>query len=206
MLTIQNLLHSLSLFSLDKDSQILNAIKFAYDTHKDMKRDNGNSYLEEHIYPLTNNVLLHFPSNPNLKLLIIVSLLHDVLEGTDVKKEEIHNQFGEEVYNLVNVLTKTVEEDSNENSDEVKSILNQQYLNRVCQGGHLALTIKLEDRLQNLQSTPIDVALKRRNKYVRYVTETPIQFFPLIDMLKSDIRYKELMDIELIRLRKILEI
>lgn len=204
MLLKEQLLQLLSSSSLDSDIDILNALKVAYTVHKSEVRENGHSYLEEHIYPMTQNVYNSYQNQKSLKVLLLGTILHDTLESSEISNVTILNGFSNDVIDIVTNLTKTKEENEDSNSDSLKSLLNHQYIRRIMQCSNEVVIIKLEDRLSNLQSTSKEVVLKRISKYIRYVGETPDQFYPLADIAKTHIDYRKLIGYEVERLRKIL--
>ena len=80
-------------------------IKKAYDyakaNHKDQKRMSGEEYI---IHPLSVAYIL-----ADLKLddsTIASALLHDVVEDTEITHEDIVNEFGEEIAEMVEGVTK----------------------------------------------------------------------------------------------------
>jgi guanosine-3',5'-bis(diphosphate) 3'-pyrophosphohydrolase len=80
---------------------VLKAYTFAKIKHADQKRLSGESYI---IHPLSVANIL---SEINLdEETICAAILHDVVEDTDVSKEEIANEFGEEIANMVDGVTK----------------------------------------------------------------------------------------------------
>jgi (p)ppGpp synthase/HD superfamily hydrolase len=74
------------------------------------------------------------------------ALLHDVIEDTETKAEEIKNEFGEEVLNGVLALTKKRELKKEERmADSLK---------RIKQTGKEIACVKMADRITNLQAPP----------------------------------------------------
>ena len=77
------------------------AYKFALKAHKDQKRDSGDPYL---IHPVAVADIL-----TDLKLdsaTIATGLLHDTIEDTHATYETIRSEFGQEVADLVEGVTK----------------------------------------------------------------------------------------------------
>jgi (p)ppGpp synthase/HD superfamily hydrolase len=79
-------------------------------------------------------------------LAIQCALLHDVIEDTETKAEEIKNEFGEEVLNGVLALTK--------NSELAKEERMADSLKRIKQIGKEIACVKMADRITNLQPPP----------------------------------------------------
>ena len=80
---------------------ILKAYNFAKSKHDDQKRLSGESYI---IHPVHVAAIL---SDINLDdATICAALLHDVVEDTDVTREELENEFGKEISDMVDGVTK----------------------------------------------------------------------------------------------------
>ncbi len=81
---------------------ILKAYHFSNDNHKEQKRLSGEDYI---IHPLhVANIL----SQINLDdATICAALLHDVVEDTDITKEDVIREFGEEIAGMVDRCYKT---------------------------------------------------------------------------------------------------
>lgn len=82
-----------------------NLIQKAYDYaklyHKDQKRMSGEEYI---IHPLSVAYILS-----DLELddsTVCAALLHDVVEDTEITREDIVNEFGEEIAEMVDGVTK----------------------------------------------------------------------------------------------------
>ncbi len=88
-------------YSEKEQSEIMRAVRWAEKLHAGQKRASGEPYI---IHPVASTSLL-----VGLKLdspTIIASVLHDVLEDTDVGASAIKEEFGEEVAMLVDGVTK----------------------------------------------------------------------------------------------------
>jgi (p)ppGpp synthase/HD superfamily hydrolase len=79
-------------------------------------------------------------------LAIQCALLHDVIEDTDTKTEEIRNEFGEEILNGVLALTK--------NKKLRKEDRMMDSLKRIKKIGKEIACVKMADRITNLQPPP----------------------------------------------------
>lgn len=84
------------------ESNIKKAFEFAKIAHGDQKRISGEPYF---IHPYKATLTLIQKMNPDEKA-IIACLLHDVIDDTPFTKEDIKQEFGEEVTFLVNGVTK----------------------------------------------------------------------------------------------------
>ncbi|MGL4948383.1 MAG: RelA/SpoT family protein [Mycoplasma sp.] len=81
--------------------KVIKAADFAIKHHAEQKRKSGEPFV---IHPLTVAIIL---INWNLDIpTICAGILHDVVEDTEVKIEEIQDLFGVEVANLVEAVTK----------------------------------------------------------------------------------------------------
>ncbi len=98
----ENLLRRIRRYNPDVDAEVLNrACEFSYAAHKDQLRKSGKPYFEHAIE------VAKILSFLRLDLASIVSgLLHDVPEDTGITLQEIEDQFGSEVAQLVDGVTK----------------------------------------------------------------------------------------------------
>ena len=84
----------------DKE-HLLRAYTYAEKAHSGQKRASGEPYF---IHPCeVSKILIDLGMN---EATIAAALLHDVIEDTDATEEDIKNEFGEEVLNLVSGVTK----------------------------------------------------------------------------------------------------
>lgn len=80
---------------------ILKAYTFAKTRHADQKRLSGESYI---IHPLNvANILSEINLDDET---ICAAILHDVVEDTDVSKQELEQEFGKEISEMVDGVTK----------------------------------------------------------------------------------------------------
>ncbi|ASZ09034.1 bifunctional (p)ppGpp synthetase/guanosine-3',5'-bis(diphosphate) 3'-pyrophosphohydrolase [Mesoplasma chauliocola] len=130
-----------------KDRKALNKIKEAYlfaeKMHTDQKRKNGDPYI---YHPLsTAYYLAQLQMGPKT---IKAGLLHDVVEDTPVKIEEIEEKFGKEIASLVESVTK-VSYFAEENREQIKSeYLRKLYISMA--KDIRVIIIKIADRLHNM--------------------------------------------------------
>ena len=80
---------------------IEHAFRFAFTAHKDQRRKSGEPYL---MHPAS--VALILAEQKLDAVTIAAGLLHDVLEDTDITREEMQKEFGDEVVLLVDGVTK----------------------------------------------------------------------------------------------------
>lgn len=151
----------LSLIKKSDKNYNLTTIQEAYNlakkAHEGQKRVSGVEYI---FHPISVAYIL-------VKLgmdteCIVAALLHDVVEDTYVKKEDIKQLFGNEICNLVDGVTKlrkipsrTAEEQQAENVRKMLLAMSKDI--RV-------IMIKLADRLQNMRTIECMPPQKRRDK------------------------------------------
>ncbi len=127
------------------EALIQKAYLFAKASHGSQKRHSGESYFS---HPLAVAEIL-----TDLKLdqaSIITALLHDVVEDTEVTSEEIEKNFGEEVRNLVDGVTKLGKIKSVSSSERAAE--NFRKLALAMSEDIRVLLVKLADRLHNMRT------------------------------------------------------
>jgi GTP pyrophosphokinase len=88
-------------FSREEQSSIIEACRWARELHFHQKRASGEPYI---IHPINVAMtLLDFQLDATA---VTAGLLHDVLEDTDVTRQEMKERFGADVLHLVNGVTK----------------------------------------------------------------------------------------------------
>src|SRR5438309_5581023 len=125
---------------LDEDgiARIRRAYEVAQLAHTGQTRDEGSPYIVHPVrvaLSLVDELTLFSPA------LICSALLHDVIEDSDVTRDDIARMFGEEITEIVWLLTK------------LEEVSLRDYLARIEAAAHTGATIvKLCDRLDNLRS------------------------------------------------------
>ena len=175
------------------NSETLNkAYKFAVDAHQNQKRDEGVPYI---IHPLAvANILT------DLKLdsaTITTGLLHDTIEDTNVTYATVKKEFGEEVANLVEGVTK-ISALEDKASDDSKAE-NFRKLILATSKDIRVLLVKLADRLHNMRTIQF---MKDKEKIVRKAKETMEIYAPLADRMGMNRIRDELEDISFSVLNK----
>ncbi len=143
-------------FKRDEMKLIDKAYETASDAHKAQLRYSGQPYI---IHPLAvADILMDLGMDSQS---IEAALLHDTVEDTDLTFEDLKSEFGEEVANLVNGVTKlgkiplsTKEEQQAENIRKMLLAMSQDI--RV-------IIIKLADRLHNMRTLDYMYPQKRRD-------------------------------------------
>jgi len=159
---------------------IQKAIDFSLLAHKDQKRKSGEDYV---IHPLLVATIVSFFNKD--EEVIIAAILHDIVEDTHYTLDYIKDNFGENVKNLVEGLTKIVEirEDSlvpsNSNEKLAKSALTFRKMLLSSIKDIRVLLIKLCDRLHNMLT--LDALALHKQK--RIAEETLIVYAPIAHRL-----------------------
>ena len=151
---------------------ILKAYQFAKDHHADQKRLSGEEYI---IHPLNvANILSQLELDDET---ICAALLHDVVEDTDITQEDLAREFGEEIANMVDGVTKlgklqytTREEQQVENYRKMFLAMGKDI--RV-------ILIKLADRLHNMRT----LKYLKRDRQIANSQETMDLYAPLANRL-----------------------
>ncbi len=175
------------------DSESLNkAYNFALDAHQNQKRDEGVPYI---IHPVAvANILT------DLKLdsaTITTGLLHDTIEDTNVTFETVKKEFGEEVANLVDGVTKlSALEDKASNNSKAE---NFRKLILATSKDIRVLLVKLADRLHNMRTINF---MKDKDKMIKKAKETMEIYAPLADRMGMNRIRDELEDLSFSVLNK----
>lgn len=167
-------------------NRVQEAFEYARQMHEGQCRKNGENYI---VHPVSVAILLaRIPVDTST---VMAALLHDVIEDTHAKPEEIEERFGEEVRKLVEGVTKlgkfefTSKEDANaENfrkmflamADDVRVIM-----------------LKLADRLHNMQT----LQFMKPEKQIKKASETIEIFAPLANRMGMGKIRAELEDLSL---------
>lgn len=124
---------------------LLKAYNFAFQKHLEQRRKSGEAYI---VHPVAVARTL-IELNADI-VTICAGLLHDTLEDTCATEEEIKNIFGEDIFNLVDGVTKlgklTFKSSAEEQADNFRKML-MAIANDV-----RVVLVKLADRLNNMQT------------------------------------------------------
>lgn len=203
LLTKQQLISELKPYSLDTDTQVLKALEISERIHKDQIRDSGNSYLEEHIYPVVSNLLKRHSKHPKLKQLVVVALLHDTVEDGDLEEGYLSKEFDSEIEKYVMGVTKKKVVLTERPTQEWLFNQMKESIVKVEEAGEISQIVKMEDRIQNTQSMSINS--NKKDKYLRMVDEIRRLFIPLAQRMNPTYSYVEALESEAIRIEKMFE-
>jgi len=87
---------------------ITKAFLFAYEKHGDTLDDNGELYISSHLFQVAK-ILRQVTDDEEL---LAAALLHDTIEDTDTTHEELRENFGDRIADLVNEVTHEGKKDS----------------------------------------------------------------------------------------------
>lgn len=185
MVNFYDLLKAVKNSSKNYDVEIIKkAYEFAKNSHKGQFRLSGEPYITHPVSVAL--ILIDFGMDINS---VVAGLLHDVVEDTTVSKSKIALNFGEDVSNLVEGVTKlgnvpltTKEERQIENIRKMLLAMSKDV--RV-------IIIKLADRLHNMRTAKGWPEQKRRNKSL----ETMEIYAPIAQRLGMRLIKEELEDI-----------
>jgi len=157
-------------YAPDADEDLLNrAYVFGVKAHGNQKRDSGDPYFS---HPLEVAGIL-----TDLKLdeaTIVTALLHDTIEDTHATHEDIEKQFGREIADLVDGVTKLSKLELQ--SEETKQAENFRKFMLAMSHDVRVLLVKLADRVHNMRTLRFVKNAERRK---RIATETMEIYAPL---------------------------
>ncbi len=174
MLKSDDLINKVKSYNKFLNPETLNkAYEFALKAHKTQKRDEGVPYINHPI--AVANILTELKLD---SATIATGLLHDTIEDTHATYETIKGEFGQEVADLVDGVTKisVFENQAAANSKAEnfrKLILATSKDIRV-------LLVKLADRLHNMRTISF---IKNKDKRTRIAKETMEIYSPLADRM-----------------------
>ncbi len=173
-----------------KPEALTKAYKFALMAHKNQKRDSGDPYL---IHPVAVADILS-----DLKLdsaTITTGLLHDTIEDTKVTYQNVVAEFGKEIADLVDGVTKISELEGKviENSKAE----NMRKLILATSKDIRVLLVKLADRLHNMRTLD---SISNEDKKKRIAQETMEIYAPLADRMGMNHIRDELEDLSFLSL------
>ena len=129
-----------------KDQTYINkAFQYAYEGHNGQNRKSGEPYIT---HPL--HVAIYLSDLNFDKETIAAALLHDLIEDTDISYEDLKKEFGEEVADIVDGVTK-LDKIKYSSNEEAKADAIRKMVIAMSKDIRV-LILKLADRLHNIQT------------------------------------------------------
>ena len=182
ILTYDDLINKLSNYMKEDELKLIEkCYNYVLKLHFGEKRLTGEDYIN---HPLNVAYILS-ENNSDLET-ICAGLLHDVMDECNISKEEIESEFGSVIADLVDGVTKI--NDLNFDLDSQSSIVNQRKIFvGLCEDVRV-ITIKLADRLHNMQTLWI-LPEKRQKEKAKETLEilTPIAHRLGMNTFKSEL-------------------
>lgn len=122
----------------EQKEKIRDAVSVAVSRHKEQYREGGEMYVN-HVLRVGKRAAEYAQAQGMGIELVQAAILHDILEDSLTSEEEIEQKFGKEILEIVKAVSHRDEEEPDE-----------EYLNRVADGGKLAVLVKRFDCLENL--------------------------------------------------------
>ncbi len=175
----------LSQYLKNKDiEKIWAAYRFSEQAHEGQMRKSGEPYISHPVAVACQLADLHLDVPT-----IIAALLHDVVEDTKITKQQVAEQFGNQVAELVDGLSK-LEKIEFQSATEAQAENFRKMLLAMSQDVRVIL-VKLADRLHNMQTLDVMKPDKRR----RIAKETLEIYAPIANRLGLNAIYQELEDL-----------
>ncbi len=188
---IQRFLMKINKYPQIQQEKIEDAVNFSFQKHTGQKRKSGEPYI---IHPLAvAEILIQLDMDGDT---ICAGLLHDTLEDTTAKYEELKQRFGLTVADLVDGVTKIeVLKTDNKSVQEAETIRKMFF---AMSKDARVIIIKLADKLHNMRT--VHFLTPERAK--EFATETLDIYAPLADRLGISWVKDELEDLSLKTINK----
>jgi len=170
---IQNIIKSTKEKNKKSDSKlIIKAYEYAKNHHGNQKRESGELFM---VHPVAvASILTELGLDDQA---ICVALLHDIIEDTDAKRDEILKEFGPEITEMIEGITKLKKLEYQ--TKEEQQVENYRRLFLAMAKDVRVVLIKLADRLNNMQTLK---HLSRKSQ-IRISKETLDIYAPLANRL-----------------------
>ncbi|SET45626.1 GTP pyrophosphokinase [[Clostridium] aminophilum] len=171
----------------DDLSMIEKAYRIAFENHKDQKRKSGEPYI---IHPLCVAIIL-----ADLELdkeTLTAGILHDVVEDTSMTYDQVKEEFGVEVAELVDGVTKLTQISWHKDKLDIQAENLRKMFLAMAKDIRVIL-IKLADRLHNMRTLQYMTPAKQQEK----ARETMDIYAPIADRLGISRIKTELDDLSL---------
>ena len=138
-------------------ARVLRSYEVAREAHSGQTRDEGSPYI---VHPIRVAVSLVDELGLYSPKLICSALLHDVIEDSELTRDDIARLFDEEIAEVVWLLTK------------LEDVRLPEYLARIEAAADTgAPIVKLCDRLDNMRSVVHTPKLEKKRRYIRTTEE-----------------------------------
>lgn len=146
MVTVDEIINELKSYNKKADTTLLQkAFDFAAEAHSGQKRRSGEPYLVHCLEVAKILTKMKMDSGS-----IIAAVLHDTIEDSDVTKEDVEKEFGAEVADIVDGVTKLSKlQFSNK---EVRQAENYRKMILAMSRDIRVILVKLADRLHNMRT------------------------------------------------------
>ncbi|MCR4629987.1 MAG: bifunctional (p)ppGpp synthetase/guanosine-3',5'-bis(diphosphate) 3'-pyrophosphohydrolase [Clostridium sp.] len=171
----------------DDLSMIEKAYRIAFENHKDQKRKSGEPYI---IHPICVAIIL-----ADLELdkeTLTAGILHDVVEDTSMTYDQVKDEFGVEVAELVDGVTKLTQISWHKDKLDIQAENLRKMFLAMAKDIRVIL-IKLADRLHNMRTLQYMTPAKQQEK----ARETMDIYAPIADRLGISRIKTELDDLSL---------
>ena len=165
---LQDLIYKLNEYNSEEVEVIKRAYEYAKKLHEGQYRQSGEPYIN---HPL--NVAYILADMHADRDTICAGLLHDVLEDTEITKEDIAHDFNQNVANLVDGVTKLSK--MNFSSKQDQNLANTRKIITGITEDVRIIIIKLADRLHNMRTLQFKSEFKQKENAL----ETMEIFVPL---------------------------
>jgi len=172
------------------------AVIFASIKHKGQFRKGKivKPYIE-HPIAVSNNVNIYMKDDEERDTYVIAALLHDTLEDTNTSYDELYDNFGKEVADIVLMVTN--------DEQQVKKLGKNVYLaNKMLNMDDKVLILKLCDRLDNIK----DLVIANNDFIVKYMEDTSYIINSLLLNRKLNSTHLKLINEIMIKVKEISEV
>ncbi len=171
-MTIERVIKKVQEISPEIDTEIImRAYKFAEKAHRGQTRKSGEPYIEHPLHTALNLIQIRADLST-----IVAGILHDVPEDTEYTIEDVKNNFGDDVANLVEGITK-LGKIKYRGIERYRENLRKMFIAMV--GDIRIMYIKFCDRLHNLRT----LDSLPENKQQRIAQETLEIYAPIAGLL-----------------------
>ena len=173
-LTINDIINRVKKTNRKSDTKlIMKAYQFAKNNHGDQLRKSGEPYI---IHPMQVAYILADLGLDDAT--VCAALLHDVVEDTDITHQDLINEFGLEIAEMVDGVTKL----SKLNYESIEEAQVENYRKMFLAMGKdiRVIMIKLADRLHNMRT----LKFLSRDRQIANAKETMELYAPLANRLR----------------------